>query len=52
MRPDDDRASLEETIAVLSDPALMAEIREADDAAAAGDVQPLADVPQWPRRGK
>ncbi|SFK13832.1 prevent-host-death family protein [Cellulomonas sp. KH9] len=40
----DDLASLEETIAVLSDAAVMAEVREADAAVARGDVTPLADV--------
>lgn len=40
----DDLASLEETIAVLSDPGLMAQVREADAAAAAGDVISLAEV--------
>lgn len=40
----DDLASLEETVAVLSDRAVMADVREADAAAAAGDVVPLAEV--------
>lgn len=34
----DDLAELEETIAVLSDPRALADIREADDAYARGDV--------------
>jgi antitoxin YefM len=40
----DDLASLEETIAVLSDPQLMSDIREAEAAVARGDVTPLAEV--------
>jgi prevent-host-death family protein len=40
----DDLASLEETIAILSDPEAMAEIAEADAAVAAGDVVPLDQV--------
>ncbi len=40
----DDLASLEETIAVLSDPAAMAELAEAQAAVAAGDVVPLDQV--------
>ncbi|MFI2754211.1 type II toxin-antitoxin system Phd/YefM family antitoxin [Cellulomonas sp. P22] len=46
----DDLASLEETIAVLSDPRLMAEIREGDAAVAAGDVTPLSEVLEQLRR--
>lgn len=34
----EDLAELEETLAVLSDPLALADIREADDAYAAGDV--------------
>jgi antitoxin YefM len=37
MNPDD-LAQLEETIDVLSDPAALADIREADEARARGDV--------------
>ena len=40
----DDLASLEETIAILSDPEAMAEIAEAQAAVAAGDVVPLDQV--------
>ena len=44
----DDLASLEETIAILSDPEAMAEIAEADAAVAAGDVVPLDQVRMRP----
>ncbi len=44
----DDLASLEETIAILSDPAAMAEIAEADAAVAAGDVVPLDQIRMRP----
>ncbi len=40
----DDLVSLEETIAILSDPEAMAEIAEADAAIAAGNVVPLEQV--------
>lgn len=48
----DDLASLEETIAILSDQATMAEVREADAAVAAGDVTPLSEVLQRLREGE
>lgn len=40
----DDLESLEETLAILSDPTAMAEIAEADAAVARGDVVPLDEV--------
>jgi prevent-host-death family protein len=40
----DDLESLEETLAIMSDPELMAGIREAKKAVAAGDVYSLAEV--------
>ncbi len=40
----DDLASLEETLAVLSDRALLERIREGERAAAEGDVIPLEDI--------
>lgn len=40
----EDLESLEETLAVLSDPAAMADIAEADAAIARGDVVPLDEV--------
>jgi antitoxin YefM len=40
----DDLESLEETIAVLSDPEAMAEITEAEEAIARGDVVDLEDL--------
>lgn len=40
----DDLASLEETIAVLSDPEAMVELAEAEAAVAAGDVVPLDEI--------
>lgn len=40
----DDLESLEETLAILSDPTAMAEIAEADAAIARGDVAPLDEV--------
>ena len=40
----DDLESLEETLAVLSDPDLMARIRAGERAAAAGDAASLDDV--------
>ncbi|MBD7918638.1 type II toxin-antitoxin system Phd/YefM family antitoxin [Cellulomonas sp. Sa3CUA2] len=47
----DDLASLEETIAVLSDRETMEEVHEADAAVAAGDVTPLAEVLRRLREG-
>lgn len=44
----DDLASLEETIAILSDPEAMAELAEADAAVRAGDVVPLDDIRMRP----
>ena len=38
----DDLESLEETLAILSDPALMDEIREAEDDVAAGRTTPMS----------
>ncbi|SDD62434.1 prevent-host-death family protein [Sanguibacter gelidistatuariae] len=46
----DDLASLEETIAVLSDAHLMGDIREAEAAVAAGDLVPLSEWRQQLRR--
>lgn len=40
----EDLESLEETLAVLSDPAAMADVAEADAAIARGDVVPLHEV--------
>lgn len=40
----DDLESLEETLAVLSDPTLLAQVREGRAAAGAGDVVPLAEI--------
>ncbi len=40
----DDLESLEETLAVLSDPDLLAQVREGRDAARAGDVVSLAEI--------
>ena len=40
----DDLESLEETLAIMSDPKLMAEIREAKEAVEAGDVYTFEDV--------
>lgn len=41
---EDDLASLEETLALLSDPAAQARIRESEQAIAAGDVYTTAEV--------
>lgn len=40
----DDLESLEETLAILSDPELMAKIREGEEAVARGEVVPLDEV--------
>ena len=40
----DDLEALEETLAVLSDPELLARVREGEAAAAQGDVAPLDEV--------
>ncbi len=40
----DDLESLEETLAVLSDPILLSQVREGRAAAGAGDVVPLAEI--------
>jgi antitoxin YefM len=40
----DDLASLEETLDILSNAAVMADLREADQAIAAGDLTPLSQV--------
>lgn len=42
----DDLESLEETLAVLSDPALLAQVRDGREAAGTGDVVPLAEIRQ------
>lgn len=47
----DDLASLEETLAVLSDARLLADIGEAESAVAAGDLLPLSELLQQLRRG-
>lgn len=44
----EDLASLEETIAILSDPAAMAELAEAEAAVARGDLIDAADVRMRP----
>ncbi|MPV48560.1 MULTISPECIES: type II toxin-antitoxin system Phd/YefM family antitoxin [unclassified Pseudactinotalea] len=46
----DDLAALEETLAVLSDPQALADIREADAAYAAGEVVRGADAARALRR--
>jgi antitoxin YefM len=44
----DDLESLEETLAILSDPDLMAEIRKGDEAIARGDVVSLEELRRRP----
>jgi prevent-host-death family protein len=46
----DDLESLEETLAVLSDPELMTRLREGERAAAAGDVVELDELKRGRRR--
>ncbi|KGN38219.1 type II toxin-antitoxin system Phd/YefM family antitoxin [Knoellia subterranea] len=47
----DDLSELEETLAALSDPEALADIREADQAYASGDVVRGADAVRALRRG-
>ncbi len=47
----DDLESLEETLAVLSDPGLMAQIREGEAAIEAGDSVTLAELQESLKRG-